>query len=375
MQLLPEWAPNIHPLIIHFPIALISLAVLLDISSLFLKTQTWLRSSVLALYTFAAIGAVSAYFSGREAADSLEIPTRAYTAISQHADWGLYTAIFLALYVIIRLVLRKKTFSLKRNGYFFFLILGVIGFFLVSQTAELGGRLVFEFGLGVSTTSSKTPVNIPSGFQADINGSWSWQASTLAAKDFLNSFSFPRSETKNIQFITKDSTLVISTDQGRSQYFLAGGPITDIELSTLVNLDNFNGRFFLIHHFTDANNYDFFSVDASSTRIGRIRGGSLKILDESTTKARGWVMLKAVGSKGHFRGYIDKTLQNHGHGAELRAGKAGFLINGKGKISIQSLKAIALSEATEMMSKKNKEPRSSPVSADESEELEHNHVH
>ena len=34
MQFVPEWAPNIHPIIIHFPIVLLIIAVLFDLAGL-----------------------------------------------------------------------------------------------------------------------------------------------------------------------------------------------------------------------------------------------------------------------------------------------------------------------------------------------------
>ena len=31
LQILPEWAPNIHPMLVHFPIGLLVIAVLMDL--------------------------------------------------------------------------------------------------------------------------------------------------------------------------------------------------------------------------------------------------------------------------------------------------------------------------------------------------------
>ncbi len=349
MQLIPDWAPNLHPMIIHFPIALISLAVLLDLGSLFIKTQSWLRPSALALYTFGTLGALAAYFSGREAADSVDIPSQAYTAVSEHADWGLYTLIFLSLYILIRLFLIKKPFGASNGGNWLFLVLGAIGFFFVFQTAERGGRLVFEFGLGVSAVTAAPEVDIPSGFQPGVNGSWSWQASENAAQDFLKNFTFPGGESAGLRFATEEKSLVISADKDTSAYILAGGPLTDIELSVRVNLDEFNGRFLLLHHYRSSADYDFFAVDGAAARLGRVDEGALVFFDEADTAVKGWTTIKAVGSKGHFRGYVGDKLVNHGHGNEMPAGRAGIFFMGSGKILLQSVQAKALSEAPAMM--------------------------
>lgn len=39
MNLVPEWAPNVHPLIVHFPIALLFAAVLVDAAALAVRRR------------------------------------------------------------------------------------------------------------------------------------------------------------------------------------------------------------------------------------------------------------------------------------------------------------------------------------------------
>ncbi|SVE05786.1 uncharacterized protein METZ01_LOCUS458640, partial [marine metagenome] len=40
MALLPSWAPNLHPLIVHFPIAVLTAAVVADLIDIFLPRST-----------------------------------------------------------------------------------------------------------------------------------------------------------------------------------------------------------------------------------------------------------------------------------------------------------------------------------------------
>lgn len=86
MNFPPEWAPNIHPLLIHFPIVLLLLAPLLDLCAILFKKQQWLKNSANLIYVLAGLGLIITYFSGRLAADSVDIPTQAYTTLSRHAD-------------------------------------------------------------------------------------------------------------------------------------------------------------------------------------------------------------------------------------------------------------------------------------------------
>ena len=54
---LPEWAPNIHPMLVHFPIVLFIIAVFLDLVNLLWKKE-WLHSSALAMFIMAALASM-----------------------------------------------------------------------------------------------------------------------------------------------------------------------------------------------------------------------------------------------------------------------------------------------------------------------------
>ncbi len=86
MQLLPDWAPNVHPLVVHFPIALIFIAILVDISSVIFKRQIWIKYSAIMLYTLGTATALAAYLSGRQAADSVLLPPMANPVLNHHSD-------------------------------------------------------------------------------------------------------------------------------------------------------------------------------------------------------------------------------------------------------------------------------------------------
>ncbi len=148
MGLLPDWAPGIHPLIIHFPIALLALAVGLTVLDLF-YSQKWLQNATLGLYVLGSVSALAAYFSGRDAADSIGLNLKAEVAIGTHSDWGLYTLMYFGLltltYFVVKFILKQNTMTIR----VLLAIMAMAGFFILAQTADYGGRLVFEYGLGV----------------------------------------------------------------------------------------------------------------------------------------------------------------------------------------------------------------------------------
>ena len=64
MSLTPDWAPNIHPLVVHFPIALLIAAVVVDLISLLMHQRKGLRDAATWLYCAGAAVAIIAYFTG-----------------------------------------------------------------------------------------------------------------------------------------------------------------------------------------------------------------------------------------------------------------------------------------------------------------------
>lgn len=146
--LLPDWAPNIHPMLIHFPIVLWLIAVLADLVSLFLP-KIWLRNMTITLYVMGALGAFAAYLSGGQAMDMVSVPMQGEVTGGKHSDWGHYTFYFFSAYAVIRLFIFWKQWDRKKWLAIVLFILGVVGMGMVAQTADLGGKLVYKYGVGV----------------------------------------------------------------------------------------------------------------------------------------------------------------------------------------------------------------------------------
>ncbi|MFB3056334.1 MAG: DUF2231 domain-containing protein, partial [Ignavibacteriaceae bacterium] len=148
MQFVPEWAPNIHPIIIHFPIVLLIVAVLFDLAGLVFKKFSWLRNSAITLYIFGTIFALIAFFTGKDAADSLTLPLQVITHLTDHADWANITVWFWGIFALVRMMVH---FGFKNAKLLFILplvFIGLLGLYFVYQTADHGAKLVFGYGLG-----------------------------------------------------------------------------------------------------------------------------------------------------------------------------------------------------------------------------------
>ena len=146
-NLLPDWAPNIHPMLVHFPIALLITAVFLDFFFLILK-KDWLRNSVMTLFILAALASLITYLSGGQAVDSVSVPMNAELTASYHADWALYTLLYFSIYTAVRAFLFWKKLDIKRFIAILLFLAGLAGSALLAKTADLGGKLVYKYGVG-----------------------------------------------------------------------------------------------------------------------------------------------------------------------------------------------------------------------------------
>jgi uncharacterized membrane protein len=133
-----------HPLVVHFPIALLLTSLLLDGLALVFQRPTTHRVALwnLALGT---LGAGVAVWTGYRAADIAKHTFESHQVMELHRKLGLTTLILGALLVAWRLWRRDRVS--RRTRACMLLLMGVMAGTLAFG-AHLGGRLVYEFGVG-----------------------------------------------------------------------------------------------------------------------------------------------------------------------------------------------------------------------------------
>jgi len=151
MNLIPDWAPNIHPLLVHFPIALLYAAVAVDLAGCAWWCNKPARQAATLLYGLGAVGAIAAYLTGRAASQSVWLPGMAEPVLKEHWDWALRTVWFFVTVTVVRLVLlrparREPTVSLVAA----LALVGLVGIGLLLATGDRGGRLVYRHGVGTT---------------------------------------------------------------------------------------------------------------------------------------------------------------------------------------------------------------------------------
>jgi uncharacterized membrane protein len=133
---------ELHPSVVHFPIALGVVGALAAVVYLFLRKE-WLRWFAPILLTIALLGAVAAYFSGQSAEDRAEALNVPEAAIEEHEEGSIW-----ALGVIALAALLSWATHGKRRGMWLSTIIALVAAAAILRTAHLGGKLVFIHGAG-----------------------------------------------------------------------------------------------------------------------------------------------------------------------------------------------------------------------------------
>ena len=133
---------ELHPAVVHFPIALGVTGALAEIAYLAVR-KPWLRWFGPLLLSAALIGAAGAYFSGDAASDRAEDKGIPKAPIEQHEETCVWSIGALALTVILSWATHARG-----KGVVFPAILALITAGLFLYTGYLGGRLVYIHGAG-----------------------------------------------------------------------------------------------------------------------------------------------------------------------------------------------------------------------------------
>ena len=135
---------SVHPLLVHFPIALLLTALGIDLLALMLRRPALHRVALwnLALGT---VGAGAAVWSGYQAAEIAKHTFEIHQVMELHRKLGIATLVIGVLVTLGRLVVRDRLPGWAR-AVSLILMLGMGG--TLAYGAHLGGRLVYEFGVG-----------------------------------------------------------------------------------------------------------------------------------------------------------------------------------------------------------------------------------
>jgi uncharacterized membrane protein len=146
-----EFLAALHPKIVHFPLAFLLIYVLLEIIGVLSGKVFFQKCAYLFLF-IGVISAVAAVITGNQAADIAErlkvkVTSIPSDLISEHEDFATASLWYFTALLILRtfFVIKKKYKGIIQ---YVFIILTLIGGYLIYQTGDRGGKLVFNHGVG-----------------------------------------------------------------------------------------------------------------------------------------------------------------------------------------------------------------------------------
>lgn len=161
----PSW-DALHPLVVHFPIALLLIAPFFVAVSLFLP-RAKAKHTTFAGFTLLVIGTGFLFLTTEtgdaagDRVDQVHKTPEISSLLHQHEElaettevaFGTLLALFATLLFGPRLLKRELTIRTFRTGLLVFLLAYMGSSLLLVNTAHAGGRLVHEFGVTAKTKS------------------------------------------------------------------------------------------------------------------------------------------------------------------------------------------------------------------------------
>ena len=146
-----EFLGELHPIVVHFPIALLIVYSLFETIAVFTKKNFLFKSAYL-LLILGIIGSITSVLTGNQAEDLIEVSklTASYTPsqlIDEHEEYATITLWYFTGVLVFRtyLIIKKK---MDTKYKFLLPFAAVVGCYFLYQTGNYGGRIVHEYGIG-----------------------------------------------------------------------------------------------------------------------------------------------------------------------------------------------------------------------------------
>ena len=355
--ILPDWLPNLHPLVIHFPIAFLALAVVLDlVRQIYLQAQ-WVNNTVILSYILGTVGLIIAFITGRSAAETVDVSGEAFSVLASHENWALAAMIFFLVFTSIRVLAAWSNYDLQRLPALGLVCLGLVGMGLVWVTGDRGGELVFRHGAGVAAVEELQQelaqleeeletIHGAAAPQLADDGSWRWRIAPGSEQILGDAFHWLKGSPEDAGFeLTEDEdgNHVLGIEaRGSELMFLLQHEIEAVEGRFLINSDDFDGSVSLVHNVLDANTYQYLKLENETISQGQMIDREDDMLGDNSVGTSGWKEVRVQASGGHFYGHIDGEQRVHTHAPQMDPGYTGLLIEGSGTLYIQRVSFDAL---------------------------------
>lgn len=144
---------NLHPLFVHFPVALLTTSLFFFAVAIIFRSSNWETAGRFTLYTGTA-GALLAVLTGLVAYNSVPHMENVHEIMLAHQRGGYFIlggSIVLSLWRLI-----QRDLLLSRVKWFFLIGMFILNFTLAAS-GDLGAQMVFLYGVGVKTSEKVAP--------------------------------------------------------------------------------------------------------------------------------------------------------------------------------------------------------------------------
>ncbi len=148
--MLDPWLPgighlqNIHPLVVHFPIAFLMGMALIYLLSYVLRRESWAKAAFLLLVLGTVTAAIAAATGLYAQGGVMVAPAVRSALLNAHMQWMEVT---LAL-SIVATVWAALTGAFPKKGRLLFVVLCLLIVTVLTKGADYGGRMVYDYNAG-----------------------------------------------------------------------------------------------------------------------------------------------------------------------------------------------------------------------------------
>ena len=148
----------LHPMVVHFPIALILVGFLAEVVGIIAK-KDFFNKMAFYLLALGSLAIIVTYISGEAAGGGIEESGTLKDAIEKHQDAARIAMILTLVTFIFRSIL---LYTKKYTGYLKIIaaVIFLISTLAIARAASFGGDLVYKHGAGVEVSTGISKPNI-----------------------------------------------------------------------------------------------------------------------------------------------------------------------------------------------------------------------
>lgn len=330
--------PNLHPALVHFPLAFVPLALVLDGGWILSRGRAVRRLAALT-WAAAAVAATIAFLAGRAAADGLtDVPAQVQPHIGEHSDWATATlALLLGVAVLRGLSELRPDATWGRVARVAGALLGLGAGAALFVTADKGGGLVYRHAVAVAVpecpTEEAQPVAAPPARDGrplllEQDGAYAWRPTDAD----LEATGAQRWPDRGIAFAVSGSAEVTFEDT-----------FGDVQVNAWLDLSAFDGHVELLHHQSGEREGAFvLATTGTASLVDRSPEPSELDTAQFPFTGRHAFAVNAAGS--HLKGLVDGQTVVHGHAPAHEEGTVALRFEGSGIVGVERVEVVPLGE-------------------------------